>query len=658
MKNNKKSGKPKKQSRQTGHEQEKIKGKISINKRGYGYVESPNLEKDLEIHPNDLNTALPGDEVLASIKKGRQDKRTRGKIEAVINRFKEKFIGEIVKENNKSFFIPDDKRIYVKFRLTKKDTKGINEGIKVLASFESWKDPRKNPKGKILKIIGERGEHETEIESLVLGRGFEINFPEDVEKEAKKLRCKESITKEDIEKRKDFREETTFTIDPDTAKDFDDALSIKFLNSGEFEVGIHIADVSRYVKEGSAIQKEALERATSIYLVDRTIPMLPPVLSEDICSLNPKEDKLTMSAVFKLDRQARVKSRWFGRTIINSDKRFTYKEAQNSINKKSGELFKELDAFNNLAKELRKRRMDMGSIAFGSEEVSFELNEDGFPRHVYIKEALETNELIEEFMLLANREVAEEMEKFTKKKQNASFVYRIHENPDPDKMEELGVFARALGYEFNSKNGEIKPKELNKLFEKINGKPEEMLIKTAAIRAMSKAKYSTKNIGHFGLSFSRYTHFTSPIRRYPDFLVHQIMKKKIDGGKFEKEFNTKLEGKAKHSSEKEIEAINAERDSIEYKQVEYLKERIGEEFEGVISGVTEYGFYVIESETKASGLVHISKLNGDYFHLDKKNYRLIGEKTNTKYSLGDEVKVKLTDADLENKEIDFELAND
>ncbi len=634
-----------------------VEGKISINKRGIGYVMAEELKEDLEIAPDFLNTALPGDTVRANIKKlqSEKNKKQQGEVKEILKRFRERFVGKIQKEDNKFFFVPDDKRVYVNFELITKEAKDLAESTKILVEFSNWEDKNKKPKAKIIQVLGQEGKNETEMKAFVYGHGFEIDFPQDVEEESKLIKKAEDITEEDTKKRKDFRNTTTFTIDPDSAKDFDDALSVKTLKDGTFEIGIHIADVSHYVKKGSAIEKEALKRATSVYLVDRTIPMLPPALSEEVCSLNPNEDKLTISAIFKIDKNANIKDRWFGRTIIKSNKRFTYTQAQNSLDEKNGKYFKELNILNKLAEKLRKRRMNMGSVALESEEIGFELNEDGSPCSVYTKETLETNKLIEEFMLLANREIAENMEKFCKNKKNAAFIYRIHEKPAPEKIEELGVFVRALGYDFKSKNGEIKPKELNKLFEKIKGSSEEKLIKTAAIRAMSKAEYSTKNIGHFGLSFSKYTHFTSPIRRYPDLLVHQILKKKIDSLPFKNDTQAEFQNIAKHSSEKEIEAINAERDSIEYKQVEYMKERVGEEFKGVISGVVEYGLYVTEEETKAKGLVHISKLNGDFFQLDKKNYRLVGGKSKKEYVLGDEVKIKLIGANLDERELDFKI---
>lgn len=633
-----------------------LKGIISLNKKGVGYLNTDHFKEDIEIQPEKLNTALNKDRVEIEIEEnGKRKTRKQGRVREVIERSKTKFVGEIKKEGKKTFFSPDDEKVYVKFRLSGSEANQLEERAKVVVEIKEWKDNRKKPKGEIVEVLGKAGEHEAEMTALVYEHGFILDFPKEAEDQAKQIQDKQQITEEAKKVRKDFREVTTFTIDPETAKDFDDAISLQKHDDGTIEVGVHIADVSHYVEKGSPIDKEAHERGTSIYLVDRTIPMLPLPLSEDVCSLNPEEEKLAFSGVFVLDENGWTKSKWFGETLVRSDKRFSYKEAQRVIDAGSGDFFHELNTLNNMAQKLRGKRVQKGSIAFGSEEVGFELNEDGFPRKVYIKPALETNELIEEFMLLANREIAKYMYDFCRKNPKASFIYRVHENPDPQKIEELATYVKALGYEFETNDGEVTPKELNQLFDKIEGTPQESLIKTAAIKAMSKAVYSIHNIGHFGLSFSKYTHFTSPIRRYPDLQVHRLVKKRLKGEKFTGKEEKQLDHIAKHSSEKELAAVNAERDSIEQKQVEYMSKRVGEEFVAVVSGVTEYGLFVTEKETKASGLIRMNQLGDDYFKLDQKNFKVTGTKKGKEFALGDEIKVRLTEADIEAGELDFTL---
>lgn len=656
MKNNYQKKSSKKQGKNKKKEKKIIQEPITVTKSGVGYVD-PAGEESIEIQPEELAGAFNKDTVKVSLKKHqpRGSKKRQGKVEEVVERAKTTFVGEIKKEGNRYFMIPDDPRIHVKFHLPTAEAKELKESAKIAVEMEEWRDSRKNPKGKIAEVLGKAGEHETEIKSVIYKHGFEVDFPSDVEDEAKEIEKQKKITKEDKDSRKDFRDIPTFTIDPESAKDFDDALSVRELEDGKTEVGVHIADVSHYVDKGSAIDQEAFERGTSIYLVDRAIPMLPLVLSEQVCSLNPNEERLAFSAVFTLDSKGNTKSRWFGRTIINSDKRFTYEEAQEVLDSNKGEFLNELKTLNKLAKTLRRKRVRKGSIEFEGEEVGFELNEDGFPRKVYIKTPLETNKLIEEFMLLANRKIAEYMHDFCKKNSDAAFIYRVHDDPDSEKIEELASYVRAMGYEFETNEGEVTPKELNQLFKKAEGNPEETLIKTTAIKAMSKAAYSIHNIGHFGLSFSKYTHFTSPIRRYPDLEVHRLIKKRLDNEKFTAREEKQLDHIAKHSSERELSAINAERDSIEYKQVEYMSERVGKEFDAVVSGVTEFGLFITEEQTKASGLIKMHNLENDYFKLDQKNYKLVGTKKGKEYILGDKVKVKLINADLKLRELEFTL---
>lgn len=627
-----------------------ITGNIIVTRRGVGYVPNEAFEEDIEI-PNDyINTALNKDTVEIMLHPKVEGERLQGEVVKVIERAKTQFVGTIEKQDGLSFLAPDDQRMYMDILLSPEEK--IEDGMKVLVELTHWDNPKKNPEGKILEVLGHKGEHNVEMRSIVLSHGFETGFSEDVEKAAKIIGDnKETTFKEEAEKRKDLRGVTTVTIDPPDAKDFDDALSIKKLESGNFEIGVHIADVSHYVKPGDAIDKEAQKRATSIYLVDRTIPMLPEILSNDVCSLRPEEDRLAFSAVFEMTKSGEVKERWFGETIIRSDKRFSYEDAQKVLDAGAGEYYEELKTLDDTAKTLRKERFRNGSVAFEHDEVKFTLDENGKPTGVERKIMYDTNHLVEEFMLLANREVASHINKLNKK--GLLFVYRIHDVPDPEKIQDLKIFVNAIGYDFSPKESGVTTHDINNLFKQIEGKPVEDLIKITAIRTMSKAVYSTKNIGHFGLAFKYYTHFTSPIRRYPDLMVHRIMKMELEGDKIPKEELKKYEKLTLTSTEQEIEATQAERDSIRYKQVEYMKEHIGEVFDGKITGVAEFGIFVEDVETKSEGLVHVSKIGDDFYTLDKKTYSIKGERSKKSYTLGDKVRVKLTGADLDNKTLDF-----
>lgn len=625
-------------------------GRIRVTGKGVGYFPLPDGAEDLEIQPSEINTALNGDIVKVEILSKELYGRKQGRVSEIVSRKKFSFVGTF----DHGFIIPDDKRMYRDIAIIKGDEKGAKNGDKVLVEITEWKDGLKSPKGKVLRIIGRKGEHNVEMQSIVYESGFEIDFPRDVEVEAEEWK-KRWIEEDHLEGRRDFRDTLTFTIDPADAKDFDDAISLKRLSDKEVEIGIHIADVSHFVVPKTALNDEAQKRGTSIYLVDRTIPMLPEILSNDLCSLNPNEDKYAFSAVFVMDMNGNIKERWFGKSLINSDKRFTYEEAQEILDKKSGLHFEELALLNKIAYKLREKKFENGAIEFETDEVKFVLDDMGKPIKVIRKVRKDTHKLVEDFMLLANKEVATFMYGANAKNSKAAFVYRIHNTPDREKIINLATFVKALGFELHHEDGETTSADITKMLRSVEGTPAEALIKTAAIRSMSKAVYSTSNIGHFGLAFDFYTHFTSPIRRYPDLLVHRLLQRFLTKGKVEQDEIAKYQRLSEDSSERELEAAEAERASIKYKQVEYMSEHIGEEFDGVVSGVSEWGVYVEENETKADGMVRLKDMTDDFYELDEKLYAVVGKKSGKKYSLGDKVKVKLLNADMERKNLDFQF---
>ncbi len=642
--------KQKHESRKNKSDRKTVTGPISITAKGAGYVPFADNE-DIEIPEQFLNTAFNNDKVEIALHPKKKGARQQGEVVRVIERFKNRFVGVVDKNGRAVFVLPDDNRAYRDFFIQNPPEK-INTRDKVLIEFAKWDDPKRNPEAKIVSVIGKSGEHDTEMNSIVIERGFDIEFPSKIEKEAEKIKEKDPLLNEDeVKKRKDLRDIATFTIDPADAKDFDDAVSLQKTSKG-IEIGIHIADVSFYVERGGILDKEARKRGTSVYLVDRTIPMLPEILSNDLCSLNPDEDKAAFSAIFTLDENAKVKESWFGRTIIKSKKRYSYTDAQNILDSKQGEFYEEMSIANDIAKKLRKERFEEGAIDFDTDEIAFELDQNGVPTRIYKKERLDVHKLIEELMLLANRKVAQYL--FNKKEVGRS-IYRIHEHPDPEKIENLLMFMKAFGYNLDIKPNELSPTDLNDILHKVEGKPEEQLVNTAIIRSMSKAVYSTKSQGHFGLAFKHYTHFTSPIRRYPDLIVHRLLYKKLKGKSPSKEEIASLDKIATESTEKEIRATEAERESIRQKQVEYMTQHKGEIFDAVISGITDWGIYIEEEETLSSGMVPIRTLTDDYYEFNEKEYSLVGKKNKKKYRIGDEAKVKLTDTDPDRKNLTFEF---
>ena len=599
--------------------------------------------------------ALNGDKVRVVVSAARRGQDPEARVIEIVEAKEQQFVGTIKIDKNYSALVTDSKFLAADIIIPKNKLKGGRNGDKAVARISCWKDDEMNPRGEIIDILGAKGENNAEMHAILAEFGLPYKYPENVEKAAERIH--EGISKEEIAKREDFRAVTTFTIDPRDAKDFDDALSIRQLANGNWEVGVHIADVTHYVKPGSLIDKEAQKRATSVYLVDRTIPMLPERLSNGICSLRPDEEKLTFSAVFELDQKANVVNSRIGRTAIKSDRRFTYEEAQEIIETGKGEFARELGVLNKLAKELRRRRYQKGALEFDRAEVRFEIDKDGKPIDVYFKESKDANKLIEEFMLLANLTVAESVGKVAKGKKAKSFVYRVHDNPDPEKLGNLSLIAQRFGYKLatDGSSREVN-KSVNRLLRDVKGKGEENMLSILAIRSMAKAVYTTDNIGHYGLAMPYYTHFTSPIRRYPDMMVHRLLAKYAEGGRSADKM--KLEDECKHDSDMEQLAANAERASIRYKQVEYMKERLGEIYDGVISGVTEWGFYVELNDSMCEGLVPIRDLADDYYDFDEKNYCLIGRRHGVRYTLGDEVKVQVARADLDRKQLDFALIDD
>jgi ribonuclease R len=630
-----------------------ITGTVDMTAYGNAYVVSDELDEDVYVSETNLHHALNGDKVKVYLFARRRDRRLEGEVVEILERKRKTFVGVVTITGHYAFLVPDNRLMPYDIFIPRSRLNGAKNGQKAIARITKWPEKVKNPFGEIVEVLGNPGEHETEIHAILAEFELPAKFTPGVERAAEQI--PDRITKKDLEGRRDFRRVTTFTIDPADAKDFDDALSIRFLKDGNVEVGVHIADVTHYVRPGMLLDREAYDRATSVYLVDRVVPMLPEHLSNGVCSLNPHEDKLTFSAVFKMTPDARVVDSWFGKTVINSDRRYAYEEAQEIIEKKKGDLSKEILTLHRMAQILRKRRFQQGSLDIERVEVKFDIDEKGTPLGVFFKVSREANQLIEEFMLLANRHVAElvgkRMSGGGKKK---VFVYRVHDKPKEDRLESFTRIAAKLGYEVHAESRKALSQSMNRLIKQVVGKPEQNLIETLALRAMAKAVYTTKNIGHYGLAFDYYTHFTSPIRRYPDMMVHRLLEHYLRGGKTVDE--EEYEGKCRHASEMERKAIDAERASIKYKQVEYLADKVGEVYDGIIAGVTDWGIYVEINENKCEGMIPIRELNDDFYEFDEENYTITGRRKGRRFQLGDPIRVEIYRVNLEKRQLDLLLA--
>lgn len=626
-----------------------ISGTVDMTRMGYGFIKSEDSEEDVFVSSRNLHTALHGDTVRVLLSPRRKGSRPEGEVVEIIERWRNTFVGIVEVMPNFAFLIPDNKNMPFDLFIPEGKLNGAKQGQKAVAKVTDWDSGSKNPVAEIVEVLGEPGLHATEMHAILAEFELPYRFTKEVEKDAESI--KSVITENEIKARRDFRQVFTLTIDPADAKDFDDALSLRKLDNGNWEVGVHIADVTYYVKPGSLVEEEARQRATSVYLVDRVVPMLPERLSNHICSLNPSEDKLTYSAVFELNDRSEVIKDWFGRTIINSDKRFSYEEAQEIIDTEEGEFKDEILVLHRLAQNLRTKRYANGAFSFEKVEISFDLDDQGKPLGIKFRQMGTANQLIEEFMILANIKVAEFVGKTMKGK---TFVYRVHDKPDPEKISDFSNFITRFGYKLINDDTTSLPKSINKLLNSVTGKKEQNIIETLALRAMAKAVYSTDNIGHYGLALKNYTHFTSPIRRYPDMMVHRLLTSYLNGeNPGEKRMFEKL---CEHSSKMERLATEAERASIKYKQVEFMSDKIGMEFEGIISGVTEWGLYVEIIENQCEGMINVRDLDDDYYDYDEENYCMKGRSNGKVYTLGDKVTIEVVKADLQKKQIDYRLA--
>ena len=632
-----------------------LKGKLDISRSGMGFVIVENQEKDILIKPNDFGKAFHGDIVRVQIAKGLAvTKRAEGKIVEVVERKQSMFVGHLHVVKNVAFFeVAGDKPI-PDFYIPTEKLNGAVDGDQVIARLVKWDKDDRKPQGEIESIIDAADESDVAMKEILIDAGFPLSFEQEVLKEVEQLSGK--ITREETTKRKDCRDFLTFTIDPVDAKDFDDAISIRNLDNGNYEIGVHIADVSHFVKPGTLLDKVAYARATSVYLPDRVNPMLPEKISNELCSLRPNEDKYTFSVIFQISNRAEIKHKWIGRTIIHSNHRFSYEEVQQTIESKDGLHYKPILLLNNLAQQFRKERFDKGAINFSSTEVRFKLDETGKPIGIVVKESKDAHKLIEEFMLLANKAVAEYVSKIKINKEPMPFPYRIHDTPSDEKLKPFAAFAKKFGYKFDIHDEKQVAASFNKLLSEVNGKPEQHVLEQLGIRTMAKAVYTPNNIGHYGLGFENYCHFTSPIRRYPDVMVHRILQECLEKNlKPEK----KMEEKCKHCSDRERAAMEAERAGNKYKQVEFMKQYLGDEFEGIISGVAAFGFCVETVDHKCEGLVSVKDLNTyDDFRHDEADYALVGMRTNKTFRMGDKIKIRVVAANLLKRQLDYEWVMD
>ena len=626
-----------------------IKGKLEITRSGMGFVVAEGMEKDVLVRPQDFNMAMDGDTVQVKIKQS-NGKRAEGVIEEVVERNQSRFIGNIEVKENFAFFTPDSQKAMPDFYISLKKLNGAKDKDRVVVKLLNWEKSDKKPEGEVVTVLTGKNAGDLAMKEIIIQNGFSLNFPKEVEDEANRLDG--TVTKEELAKRRDYRDILTLTIDPADAKDFDDALSIKKVGKDHYEIGVHIADVSHFVTPDSEIDKIGYARATSVYLPDRVTPMLPEKISNELCSLRPHEDKYAFSVIFNMNGKGKIKDSWIGKTFIHSDHRFTYDEVQEIIDTGEGEFKDEITALNSIAKIFRKERFANGAINFSSTEVKFKLDEDGKPLEVVVKETKESHQLIEEFMLLANRTVAGYVSKIKINKKPIPFPYRVHDTPDEDKLMPFVAFAKKFGYTFDTKDDASIAKSFNQLMADVHGKPEQHVLEQLGIRTMAKAIYTTENIGHYGLGFENYCHFTSPIRRYPDVMVHRILQQILENNV---QPDKKMDEKCKHCSERERSAMEAERAGNKYKQVEFMMNKLGEEMDGVISGVSSFGFWVETVNEKCEGLVNIKDLSEyDDFKHDEKDYSLVGSRTGKKFRMGDKVTIQLVSASLEKRQLDFD----
>ena len=627
-----------------------VKGKLDISRSGMGFVIVEGMEKDIVVRPNDFGRAFHGDTVKVQISNDSgRGRRTEGKVTEVAARNQVTFIGNISINKNIAFFKAATEKPMPDFYIPVEKLHGAADGERVVAKLIKWDKADKNPEGEVVTILKSEDVNDMAMKEILIEAGFPLAFEKAVLDEANKL--SESITREELKKRKDYRDILTFTIDPVDAKDFDDAISIRNLDNGNYEIGVHIADVSHFVKPDSILDKSAYERATSVYLPDRVNPMLPEKISNELCSLRPNEDKYTFSAVFQISNRGEVKHKWIGRSIIHSDHRFTYEDVQTIIETKDGIHYKAVLLLDSLAKIFRKERFDAGAINFSSQEVRFQLDENGKPLGIIIKESKDAHKLVEEFMLLANRTIAEYVSRIKINQEPVPFPYRIHDTPSDEKLKPFAAFAKKFGYTFDIHDDAAVAKSFNNLLKDVSGKPEQHVLEQLGIRTMAKAIYTSKNVGHYGLGFEHYCHFTSPIRRYPDVMVHRILQECLDKNL---KPDKKMDEKCKHCSDKERKAMEAERAGNKYKQVEFMQQYLGEEFDGIVSGVASFGFFVETVLHKCEGMVTVRDLSEfDEFKLDEADYALVGMRTGKKFSMGDAVRIKVVAANLEKRQLDY-----